>query len=115
MLLGDNELEAALQKVGQMSASNTVDEKEVNADFQSAISQVLKDLTANSENLQVILSNLYNTSSISIMLKNKIIIDNSYFVAIIFLISIPNSLYAIKSILKIINNNLSFSVRFPSK
>lgn len=43
-----------------MSASNTVDEKDMNADFQSAISQVLKDLTANSKNLQVNVSNLYN-------------------------------------------------------
>lgn len=60
MLLGDSELEAALQKLGQMSASNTVDEKDMNADFQSAISQVLKDLTANSKNLQVNVSNLYN-------------------------------------------------------
>ncbi|XP_012058938.1 PREDICTED: peroxisomal biogenesis factor 19 [Atta cephalotes] len=48
----DSELEAALQKLGQMSASNAVDEKNMNADFQSAVSQVLKDLTANSENLQ---------------------------------------------------------------
>lgn len=60
MLSGDGELEAALQKVGQMSTSNVADEKDVNADFQSAISQVLKDLTANSENLQVMVSNLYN-------------------------------------------------------
>ncbi|XP_018344192.1 PREDICTED: peroxisomal biogenesis factor 19 isoform X2 [Trachymyrmex septentrionalis] len=52
LLQNDSELEAALQKLGQMSASNTVDEKNVNADFQSAVSQVLKDLTANSENLQ---------------------------------------------------------------
>jgi len=49
---GDSELEAALQNLGQTSASNAGDEKDVNADFQSAISQVLKDLTANSENLQ---------------------------------------------------------------
>ncbi|XP_018376496.1 PREDICTED: uncharacterized protein LOC108769795, partial [Trachymyrmex cornetzi] len=48
----DSELEAALQKFGQMSANNAVDEKNVNVDFQSAVSQVLKDLTANSENLQ---------------------------------------------------------------
>jgi len=40
-----------------MSASNAVDEKNMNVDFQSAVSQVLKDLTANSENLQVF--NLY--------------------------------------------------------
>ncbi|XP_024893636.1 peroxisomal biogenesis factor 19 [Temnothorax curvispinosus] len=49
---GDSELEAALQKLGQTSSSNTTDEKDMNVDFQSAISQVLKDLTANSENLQ---------------------------------------------------------------
>ncbi|XP_071576564.1 peroxisomal biogenesis factor 19 [Temnothorax nylanderi] len=49
---GDSELEAALQKLGQTSTSNTTDEKDMNVDFQSAISQVLKDLTANSENLQ---------------------------------------------------------------
>lgn len=48
----DSELEAALQKLGQMSANNAMDEKNVNTDFQSAVSQVLKDLTANSENLQ---------------------------------------------------------------
>ncbi|KAG5323488.1 PEX19 factor, partial [Pseudoatta argentina] len=48
----DSELEAALQRLGQMSASNAMDEKNVNTDFQSAVSQVLKDLTANSENLQ---------------------------------------------------------------
>ncbi|XP_018305852.1 LOW QUALITY PROTEIN: peroxisomal biogenesis factor 19 [Mycetomoellerius zeteki] len=52
LLQNDSELEAALQKLGQMSASNAVDEKDVNVDFQSAVSQVLKDLTANSENLQ---------------------------------------------------------------
>ncbi|XP_011706099.1 PREDICTED: peroxisomal biogenesis factor 19 isoform X2 [Wasmannia auropunctata] len=52
LLQNDSELEAALQKFGQTSSSNTADEKDVNADFQSAISQVLKDLTANSENLQ---------------------------------------------------------------
>lgn len=76
MLSGDSELEAALQKVDQMSASNVADEKDMNADFQSAISQVLKDLTANSENLQVMVSNLYNIviiiSYISMMLKYKI-------------------------------------------
>ncbi|XP_077279064.1 peroxisomal biogenesis factor 19 [Temnothorax americanus] len=49
---GDSELEAALQKLGQTSTSNMTDEKDMNVDFQSAISQVLKDLTANSENLQ---------------------------------------------------------------
>lgn len=59
-LLGDSELEAALQNLGQTSASNAADDKDVNADFQSAISQVLKDLTANSENLQVTVSNFYN-------------------------------------------------------
>ncbi|KAL6260815.1 hypothetical protein P5V15_008341 [Pogonomyrmex californicus] len=49
---GDNELEAALQQLEQTSANNITDEKDINADFQSAISQVLKDLTANSTNLQ---------------------------------------------------------------
>jgi len=44
-----------LQKLGQASTNNAMDEKDdISADFQSAISQVLKDLTANSENLQVI-------------------------------------------------------------
>lgn len=61
MLLGDSELEAALQKLGQTSVSNIADEKDMNADFQSAISQVLKDLTANSESLQVMVSNFYKT------------------------------------------------------
>jgi len=56
LLLGDSELEAALQKFGQTSISNAMNEKDVNTDFQSAISQVLKDLTANSENLQVMIS-----------------------------------------------------------
>lgn len=59
MLLGDSELEAALQKAGQVSASDAADEKDVNADFQSAISQVLKDLTANSENLQVMVQLIF--------------------------------------------------------
>jgi len=58
LLLGDSELEAALQKFGQTSISNAVNEKDVNTDFQSAISQVLKDLTANSENLQVMMVSL---------------------------------------------------------
>ncbi|XP_012219504.1 peroxisomal biogenesis factor 19 isoform X2 [Linepithema humile] len=50
---GDGDLEATLQKLGQASINNAADEKDsVTADFQSAISQVLKDLTANSENLQ---------------------------------------------------------------
>jgi len=82
LLLGDSELEAALQKLGQMSASNTVDEKDMNADFQSAISQVLKDLTANSKNLQVNVSNLYNDISYILMLKNKIIIDKLYVIVL---------------------------------
>ncbi|KAL6420988.1 hypothetical protein ACFW04_014034 [Cataglyphis niger] len=50
---GDNELEAALQKLGETSTNDATDEKDnISADFQSAISQVLKDLTTNSENLQ---------------------------------------------------------------
>ncbi|XP_018404509.1 PREDICTED: peroxisomal biogenesis factor 19 isoform X2 [Cyphomyrmex costatus] len=52
LLQNDSELEAALQKLGQMSTSSAVNENDVNTDFQSAISQVLKDLTTNSENLQ---------------------------------------------------------------
>ncbi|XP_072758567.1 peroxisomal biogenesis factor 19 isoform X2 [Anoplolepis gracilipes] len=45
--------EAALQKLGEASTNNATDEKDnISADFQSAISQVLKDLTMNSENLQ---------------------------------------------------------------
>jgi len=43
-----------LQKLGEASANNATDEKDnVSTDFQSTISQVLKDLTTNSENLQV--------------------------------------------------------------
>lgn len=54
VLLGDNELEAALQKLGETSTNDATDEKDnISADFQTAISQVLKDLTTNSENLQV--------------------------------------------------------------
>jgi len=49
---GDSELETTLQKLGQTSANTALDEQDINTDFQSAISQVLKDLTANSENLQ---------------------------------------------------------------
>ncbi|XP_029167246.1 peroxisomal biogenesis factor 19-like [Nylanderia fulva] len=51
---GNNELEAALQKLGEASASDITDEAKdnISADFQSTISQVLKDLTTNSENLQ---------------------------------------------------------------
>ncbi|XP_036148003.1 peroxisomal biogenesis factor 19 isoform X6 [Monomorium pharaonis] len=51
---GDSELEAALQNMlGQTSVSNDVaDDKDMNTDFQSTISQVLKDLTTNSESLQ---------------------------------------------------------------
>ncbi|XP_070153802.1 peroxisomal biogenesis factor 19 [Polyergus mexicanus] len=50
---GDNELEAALQKLGETSTNDATDEKDnISADFQTAISQVLKDLTTNSENLQ---------------------------------------------------------------
>lgn len=50
---GGNELEAALQKLGEASANNATDQKDnVSTDFQSTISQVLKDLTTNSENLQ---------------------------------------------------------------
>lgn len=50
---GDSDLEASLEKFGHASTNNVADEKDnVSADFQSAISQVLKDLTANSENLQ---------------------------------------------------------------
>ncbi|GAB1862182.1 Peroxin-19 [Camponotus japonicus] len=50
---GGNELEAALQKLGEASTNNATDEKDnVSTDFQSTISQVLKDLTTNSENLQ---------------------------------------------------------------
>ncbi|XP_050452899.1 peroxisomal biogenesis factor 19 isoform X2 [Cataglyphis hispanica] len=45
--------EAALQKLGETSANDATNEKDnISADFQSAISQVLKDLTTNSENLQ---------------------------------------------------------------
>lgn len=49
---GGNELEAALQKLGEASANNAEEKDNISADFQSAISQVLKDLTTNSENLQ---------------------------------------------------------------
>ncbi|EZA46468.1 Peroxisomal biogenesis factor, partial [Ooceraea biroi] len=49
----DSELEAALQKLGQGSASDvTEDTDNASTEFHSTISRVLKDLTTNSENLQ---------------------------------------------------------------
>ncbi|KAL0130424.1 hypothetical protein PUN28_002240 [Cardiocondyla obscurior] len=52
LLENDTGLEAAFQKIGQISPSDTADGKDTNIDFQSTISQVLKDLTKNSESLQ---------------------------------------------------------------
>lgn len=74
-MLGDSELEAALNKIRQLSISDATDETGTtsNTDFQSTISQVLKDLTANSENLKVF---QYNPTII-IILVNIILRDNN--------------------------------------
>jgi len=55
-LLGDSELEAALQKLGRESttADETDETDNTTMDFQSTISRVLQELSTNSENLQVI-------------------------------------------------------------
>lgn len=58
LLLGDdelNELKSVLQKLEQASAGNAPDaDDNVSTDFESAISQVIKSLSAPSENVQVI-------------------------------------------------------------
>lgn len=58
LLLGDdelNELKSVLQKLEQASAGNVPDgDDNVSTDFESAISQVIKSLSAPSENVQVI-------------------------------------------------------------
>lgn len=58
LLLGDdelNELKSVLQKLEQASTGNAPDgDDNVSTDFESAISQVIKSLSAPSENVQVI-------------------------------------------------------------
>lgn len=58
LLLGDdelNELKTVLQKLEQASAGNAADgEDNISAEFESAISQVIKSLSVPSEPLQVI-------------------------------------------------------------
>ena len=56
--LGDAELGASFQKMAQTVASAITeggDPEAVSADFQSAISQALKDLSTTQENMQVII------------------------------------------------------------
>lgn len=69
LLLGDdelNELKSVLQKLEQTSAGGAADgEDNISAEFESAISQVIKSLSVPGENLQVIVT--FNLECIEIL------------------------------------------------